>query len=169
MSLPSPEFSTVKESASHEIFMQRCLQLADLGNGYTAPNPLVGAVLVYQNRIIGEGYHQQYGASHAEVNCLKSVQPEDRLLIPASTLYVSLEPCCHFGKTPPCTDLILRERIPHVVVGCRDPFPLVSGKGIEKLLAGGVQVTYPSTRKSIPGEKPAVYNLLSERSGLILF
>jgi diaminohydroxyphosphoribosylaminopyrimidine deaminase / 5-amino-6-(5-phosphoribosylamino)uracil reductase len=143
MSLPLSQFSEIKEDASHEFFMQRCLQLAGLGAGHTAPNPLVGAVLVYRNRIIGEGYHQQYGEAHAEVNCLKSVQSNDRALIPVSTLYVSLEPCCHFGKTPPCTDLILRERIPHVVIGCRDPFPMVAGKGIEKLLAGGVQVTYP--------------------------
>ena len=143
MSRPSPQFSETKDVISHEFYMQRCLQLADLGTGYTAPNPLVGAVLVHQNRIIGEGYHQQYGEAHAEVNCLNSVQPDDRALIPGSTLFVSLEPCCHFGKTPPCTDLILRERIPRVVVGCRDPFPLVAGKGIEKLLAGGVQVTYP--------------------------
>ncbi len=152
MSLPSPQSSDVKEALSPEFFMQRCLELADLGAGYTAPNPLVGAVLVYQNRIIGEGYHQQYGESHAEVNCLNSVQPDDRALIPESTLFVSLEPCCHFGKTPPCTDLILRERISHVVVGCRDPFPLVDGKGIEKLLAGGVQVTLPIARKPIPGK-----------------
>jgi len=143
MSLPSAQFSEIKEEVLHEFFMQRCLQLAELGAGYTAPNPLVGAVLVYQNRIIGEGHHQQYGEAHAEVNCLKSVLLNDRPLIPFSTLYVSLEPCSHFGKTPPCTDLILRERIPHVVVGCRDPFPMVAGKGIEKLLAGGVRVTYP--------------------------
>ncbi len=143
MTLPSPQFSVIKDEASHEIFMQRCLQLAGLGAGYTAPNPMVGAVLVHEGRIIGEGYHQQYGEAHAEVNCLKSVPPDDRALIPASTLFVSLEPCSHFGKTPPCADLILRERIPRVVVGCRDPFPMVAGKGIEKLLAGGVQVTYP--------------------------
>jgi diaminohydroxyphosphoribosylaminopyrimidine deaminase/5-amino-6-(5-phosphoribosylamino)uracil reductase len=123
--------------------MQRCLQLADLGAGYTAPNPLVGALLVHHGRIIGEGSHLQYGAAHAEVNCLRSVKSGDRPLIPFSTLYVSLEPCCHFGKTPPCTDLILREQIPHVVIGCRDPFPLVDGKGIEKLLAAGVKVDYP--------------------------
>jgi diaminohydroxyphosphoribosylaminopyrimidine deaminase / 5-amino-6-(5-phosphoribosylamino)uracil reductase len=143
MSLPSPQISEIKEEASHEFFMQRCLQLAGLGAGYTAPNPLVGAVLVHEDRIIGEGYHQQYGEAHAEVNCLNSVPANDRALIPVSTLFVSLEPCSHFGKTPPCADLILRERIPHVVVGCRDPFPMVAGKGIEKLLAGGVQVTYP--------------------------
>ena len=108
-----------------------------------APNPMVGAVLVHENRIIGEGFHKQYGEAHAEVNCLMSVHGSDRKLIPFSTLYVSLEPCCHFGKTPPCTDLILREKIPHVVIGCRDPFTLVDGKGIEKLTAAGVKVDYP--------------------------
>jgi len=143
MSQVSSPFPEIKEDISHEFFMQRCLQLADLGAGYTAPNPLVGAILVHQGRIIGEGYHQQYGEAHAEVNCLNDVQPDDRPLIPFSTMYVSLEPCCHFGKTPPCSDLILREQIPRVVIGCRDPFPMVAGKGIEKLQAGGVQVIFP--------------------------
>jgi len=123
--------------------MQRCIQLAKLGAGYTAPNPMVGAVLVHLDRIIGEGFHKQYAEAHAEVNCLLSVRPEDRKLIPLSTLYVSLEPCCHFGKTPPCTDLILREKIRHVVIGVRDPFVQVDGKGIEKLLQAGVQVDFP--------------------------
>jgi diaminohydroxyphosphoribosylaminopyrimidine deaminase/5-amino-6-(5-phosphoribosylamino)uracil reductase len=126
-----------------EIFMKRCLKLAELGAGYTAPNPLVGAVLVHEGRILGEGYHQQYGGPHAEVNCIGSVRDADRSLIPHSSLYVSLEPCAHHGKTPPCTDLILREKIPRVVVGCRDPFIQVDGKGIEKLLAHGVRVEYP--------------------------
>ena len=121
--------------------MHRCLELALLGAGHTAPNPMVGAVLVYEDRIIGEGYHQQYGQAHAEVNCIAAVREEDRPLIAASTLYVSLEPCAHFGKTPPCADLIIEKKIPRVVVGCRDPFPQVNGKGIEKLLAAEVEVT----------------------------
>src|SRR5712664_1294123 len=120
--------------------MYRCLELARLGAGHVAPNPMVGAVLVFEDRIIGEGYHQLYGQAHAEVNCVASVREEDRALIPQSTMYVSLEPCAHFGKTPPCADLIIRERIPRVVVGCRDPFPQVNGKGIEKLRAAGVLV-----------------------------
>lgn len=102
---------------------------------------MVGAVLVHGDRIIGEGYHQVYGQAHAEVNCIASVKEEDRPLIRESTIYVSLEPCAHFGKTPPCADLIIREGIPRVVVGCRDPFPEVDGKGIEKLRAAGVEVT----------------------------
>lgn len=122
------------------LYMQRCLDLAVKGAGYVAPNPMVGAVLVHDNRIIGEGYHRQYGEAHAEVNCIQSVSPEDRPLISSSTLYVSLEPCAHYGKTPPCSDLIIQYAIPKVVVGCRDPFPEVDGKGISKLLAAGVEV-----------------------------
>lgn len=120
--------------------MHRCLELARLGAGHVAPNPMVGAVLVHEGRIIGEGYHQLYGQAHAEVNCIASVRDEDRVLIPRSTIYVSLEPCAHFGKTPPCADLIIREQIPRVVVGCRDPFPEVDGKGIGKMRAAGISV-----------------------------
>lgn len=123
-----------------EQYMQRCLQLAAKGSGQVAPNPMVGAVLVYQNRIIGEGYHKEYGKAHAEVNCLASVKPADRILIPESTLYVSLEPCAHHGKTPPCADLIIREGIKKVVVATRDPFDEVNGKGIEKLQQAGIEV-----------------------------
>ncbi len=124
----------------HEIYMSRCLQLAELGRHNTAPNPMVGSVLVYNNRIIGEGYHEVYGKDHAEVNCIRSVREEDKALIEHSTLYVSLEPCAHFGKTPPCADLIIDNKIPEVVVGCRDPFVQVDGKGIEKLQQAGVNV-----------------------------
>lgn len=125
---------------SPEIYMHRCLELARLGAGHVAPNPMVGAVLVHGERIIGEGYHEVYGQAHAEVSCIASVRDEDRALIPRSTIYVSLEPCAHFGKTPPCADLIIREGIPRVVVGCRDPFPQVDGKGIGKMQAAGISV-----------------------------
>jgi diaminohydroxyphosphoribosylaminopyrimidine deaminase / 5-amino-6-(5-phosphoribosylamino)uracil reductase len=121
-------------------YMQRCLELAARGAGYTAPNPMVGAVLVHENRIIGEGWHKQYGEAHAEVNCIASVKEHDTHLISQSTLYVSLEPCAHMGKTPPCADLIIRYKIPVVIIGCRDPFKEVNGKGIEKLEAAGVKV-----------------------------
>ncbi len=124
-------------------FMRRCFQLAESGAGYVSPNPLVGAVLVHNGIIIGEGYHANYGGSHAEVNCLASVIPDERHLIPDATLYVSLEPCVHHGKTPPCTDLIIRENISKVIIGCRDPFIEVNGKGIEKLRANSVIVQYP--------------------------
>ena len=123
--------------------MRRCIELAKTGAGSVAPNPMVGAVLVYQDRIIGEGYHMQYGQAHAEVNCINSVGAADKALVPASTLYVSLEPCAHFGKTPPCADRIIAEKINRVVIGCRDPFKEVNGKGIEKLLAAGTTVVQP--------------------------
>jgi diaminohydroxyphosphoribosylaminopyrimidine deaminase/5-amino-6-(5-phosphoribosylamino)uracil reductase len=122
--------------------MYRCLHLAQLGAGTVAPNPLVGAVLVHDDQIIGEGYHRQFGGPHAEVNCIYSVKDEDREKIPHAVLYVSLEPCAHYGKTPPCTDLIISQKIPAVVIGCRDPFEAVNGKGIEKLRAAGVDVQY---------------------------
>ncbi|HZH37091.1 MAG TPA: bifunctional diaminohydroxyphosphoribosylaminopyrimidine deaminase/5-amino-6-(5-phosphoribosylamino)uracil reductase RibD [Flavisolibacter sp.] len=124
-----------------EQYMHRCLQLAQLAAGDVAPNPMVGAVLVHEGKIIGEGYHQQYGKAHAEINCLASIAAEDLHLVSSSTLYVSLEPCAHFGKTPPCADLLIEKKIPRVVVGCRDPFPEVNGKGIEKLRAAGVDVS----------------------------
>jgi diaminohydroxyphosphoribosylaminopyrimidine deaminase/5-amino-6-(5-phosphoribosylamino)uracil reductase len=123
-----------------EQYMFRCFELAQKAAGYVAPNPMVGAVLVYKGRIIGEGYHQSYGGPHAEVNCLSSVAESDKPFISASVLYVSLEPCSHHGKTPPCADMIIRESIPEVVIGCRDPFPLVNGSGIEKLIRSGVSV-----------------------------
>ena len=132
--------------------MYRCLQLAKLGAGSVAPNPMVGAVLVFDDRIIGEGYHQRYGEAHAEPNCIQhAVENGHGDLLSRSTLYVSLEPCVHFGKTPPCADLIIRKQIPKVVVGCRDPFKEVDarlndtvaqGKGIEKLRSAGVEVAF---------------------------
>jgi diaminohydroxyphosphoribosylaminopyrimidine deaminase / 5-amino-6-(5-phosphoribosylamino)uracil reductase len=121
-------------------YMQRCLELAKMGAGNVAPNPMVGAVLVYNDKIIGEGWHQQYGEAHAEVNCIASVKVEDKEFISQSTLYVSLEPCAHFGKTPPCADLIIKHKIPKVVIGCRDSFKEVDGKGMEKLKSAGVEV-----------------------------
>lgn len=126
---------------SDEIFIHRCLQLADLAQGNVAPNPMVGAVLVHQDKIIGEGYHKKYGEPHAEVNCIYAVLPQHQHLIADSTLYVSLEPCAHFGKTPPCADLIIEKKINKVVIGCRDPFVQVNGKGIENLQSAGVDVT----------------------------
>ena len=129
---------------SHEIYMQRCLDLAALGMGNVNPNPMVGAVIVHNDTVIGEGYHQQYGKAHAEVNAVNQVLANftnaDELL-KESTIYVSLEPCAHYGKTPPCADLIIKHRIPKVVVGCRDPFDQVDGKGIGKLKDAGIEVT----------------------------
>ena len=129
---------------SHEIYMQRCLELAALGADFVSPNPMVGAVIVYEGKIIGEGYHRRYGQAHAEVNAVNMVverYADHARLLGQSTIYVSLEPCAHHGKTPPCADLIIKHQIPRVVVGCRDPFAQVDGKGIEKLIAAGVEVT----------------------------
>lgn len=128
------------DSSSDEFYMQRCLQLAKLGAGHVAPNPMVGAVLVHRGRIIGEGYHQLFGFAHAEVNCVNAVPAEDQHLIPAATMYVSLEPCAHHGKTPPCADLIVSRGIREVVIGCVDTFSAVSGKGIAILKNAGITV-----------------------------
>ena len=124
-----------------ERYMTRCLQLAVLGAGNVAPNPMVGAVLVYEDRIIGEGCHEKYGSAHAEVNCIASVKNDDIQLIEKSTLYVSLEPCNHYGKTPPCSELIIDKKIPKVLIGCKDILKDVAGKGILKLQRAGVDVT----------------------------
>jgi diaminohydroxyphosphoribosylaminopyrimidine deaminase/5-amino-6-(5-phosphoribosylamino)uracil reductase len=125
---------------NEEIYMQRCLELAKLGIGNVSPNPMVGSLLIHEGRIIGEGYHMQYGKAHAEVNCIENVADEDKKLISRSTLFVSLEPCAHYGKTPPCVDLILAHKISKVVIGCIDPFSKVDGKGIDKLKSAGVEV-----------------------------
>ena len=122
-------------------FMQRCIQLARNGLLNAAPNPMVGAVIVCDGRIIGEGYHVRCGEGHAEVNAIASVRPEDLPLLPKSTIYVSLEPCAHYGKTPPCAQLIIDKGIRHCVVGCVDPFAKVHGKGIQMLRDAGVEVT----------------------------
>lgn len=125
-------------------YISRCLQLARLGAYYVAPNPMVGAVLVHgegeKARIIGEGWHKQYGGPHAEVNCFASLKPANEPLIPDCTLYVSLEPCSHYGKTPPCADLIIRKGVKRVVVGSLDPNPQVSGHGIQRLRENGIEV-----------------------------
>jgi diaminohydroxyphosphoribosylaminopyrimidine deaminase/5-amino-6-(5-phosphoribosylamino)uracil reductase len=123
----------------HEQYIKRCLQLAKNGLGTTYPNPLVGSVIVYENKIIGEGWHLKSGSAHAEVNAINSVK--NKSLLKKATIYVSLEPCSHFGKTPPCSDLIISNDIPNVVIGTKDPFIEVSGKGIAKLIEAGKNVT----------------------------
>lgn len=125
--------------AKDSTYMQRCLQLALKGEGYTRPNPMVGAVIVHNNVIIGEGYHRKYGGAHAEVNAVNSVK--NPALLSQSTLYVSLEPCSHYGKTPPCAELIVSKKIPRVVVAVQDPNPHVAGNGIRLLREAGVEVT----------------------------
>ena len=123
---------------TQEAYMKRCLQLAAKGTGNVAPNPMVGCVIVYQDKIIGEGYHQKYGEAHAEVNAINTV--ENKELLKNATLYVNLEPCAHYGKTPPCADLIIEHKIPYVIIGSIDTNSLVSGKGIEKLAKAGIDV-----------------------------
>ena len=124
-----------------QTFMQRCLQLAQNGQRNARPNPMVGAVIVCGDRIIGEGYHVRCGEGHAEVNAFASVRQEDEPLISQSTIYVSLEPCAHYGKTPPCAELIVRKGVRRCVVGCIDPFAKVSGRGVEMLREAGIEVT----------------------------
>lgn len=121
-----------------EKYMRRALQLAKLGAGRVSPNPMVGCVIVHDDTIIGEGYHQQYGEAHAEVNAVSSVK--DASLFPESTVYVTLEPCAHFGKTPPCADLLVSKKVKKVVIAIQDPFMKVNGAGIKKLKNGGVEV-----------------------------
>ena len=121
-----------------EKYMARCIELAKGGRGNVSPNPMVGAVVVHKGRIIGEGFHRKCGEAHAEVNAIASVKDES--LLKDSTIYVSLEPCSHYGKTPPCAELIIRKGIPRVVVGCLDPFPEVSGRGVRMLREAGVEV-----------------------------
>ncbi|MEG1915770.1 MAG: bifunctional diaminohydroxyphosphoribosylaminopyrimidine deaminase/5-amino-6-(5-phosphoribosylamino)uracil reductase RibD [Muribaculaceae bacterium] len=122
-----------------EIYMRRALQLARLGEGSVSPNPMVGAVIVHSGKIIGEGYHRKFGTAHAEVNAIAAVA--NKSLLKDSTLYVTLEPCSHYGKTPPCSKLIINDEIPRVVVGCLDPYAKVSGRGVAMLREAGVKVT----------------------------
>lgn len=119
-------------------YMQRALQLARLGAGSVSPNPMVGCVIVYDGKIIGEGWHRKYGEGHAEVNAVNSV--EDKTLLSESEVYVTLEPCSHYGKTPPCADLLIKHQVKKVIVCNHDPNPLVAGKGIEKLRQAGIEV-----------------------------
>ena len=119
-----------------EDYMKLALKLAHKGQGYVSPNPMVGALLVKKDKIIGQGYHRKYGAAHAEINAIQNTRTD----VAGATLYVTLEPCCHHGQTPPCTDAIIKNKIARVVVGSVDPNPLVSGQGINRLQANGIKV-----------------------------
>ena len=123
-----------------EKYMKRCIQLAQNGMLNAQPNPMVGAVIVYDDKIIGEGYHVRCGEGHAEVNACASVKPENEYLLKESTIYVSLEPCSHYGKTPPCADLLVSKGFKRCVIGCQDPFAKVQGRGIQKLKDAGIEV-----------------------------
>ncbi len=130
---------------SHETFMKRCIELAKQGFGKVAPNPMVGCVVVHNGIVIGEGYHQKLGDAHAEVNAINSVH--HRTLLQDAALYTNLEPCLHFGRTPPCTNLIIENKIKQVIIGTTDTNPLVKGKGIEKLINAGVDVKVGTLEK----------------------
>lgn len=132
---------TFVNMTNDEKYMLRCLQLAANGIQGARPNPMVGAVIVAEDRIIGEGYHVRCGEGHAEVNAFASVRAEDERLLRDATVYVSLEPCAHYGKTPPCADLIVRKGVRRVVVGCVDPFAEVQGRGIARIRQAGIEVT----------------------------
>ena len=125
-------------SSNEELLMKRCINLAKKGIGRTSPNPMVGAIIVHDNQIIGEGYHKKFGENHAEVDAIKNVK--NKSLLKNSTLYVNLEPCNHTGKTPPCCDFIIKNRIPNVIIGSTDPNPKVSGRGIQKLKKNNIMV-----------------------------
>ena len=129
----------MKQQSIDEMYMSRCIQIATNGLGITYPNPFVGSVIVHNNKIIGEGFTSEYGGPHAEVNAINSVKNPE--LLKESTLYVTLEPCSHHGKTPPCADLIIKKEIPRVVIGTLDPFSKVNGQGYLRLLKNGVDVT----------------------------
>lgn len=132
----------MKQEETDEIYMRRCLQLARNGQQLAKPNPMVGAVIVSKDgRIIGEGYHVRCGEGHAEVNAFASVRKEDEALLHEATVYVSLEPCSHYGKTPPCADLIISKGVRRVVCGCIDPFSKVQGRGVKRLREAGIDVT----------------------------
>ena len=135
------EISVSQQAVIDERYMQRCMQLAECGLLTTRPNPMVGAVIVARQRIIGEGYHVRCGEGHAEVNAFASVNKSDEQLLHEATIYVSLEPCAHYGKTPPCADLIISKGVRRVVVGCVDPFAKVHGKGIQRIREAGIEVT----------------------------
>ena len=123
---------------SDELYMRRVLELAELGYGMVNPNPMVGCVIVKGNQIIGEGWHQSYGEAHAERNAVERVQNQEDII--GSTVYVNLEPCSHFGKTPPCSDLLIRHRVKRVVISNIDPNPLVDGVGIRRMREAGIEV-----------------------------
>jgi len=123
---------------NEDFFLNKCIEIARLGIGNVSPNPMVGSVIVYRGEVIGEGYHKKYGSDHAEVNAINSVK--DKSLLSKSTLYVNLEPCSHFGKTPPCSDFIIKHKIPKVVIGCMDTYSEVDGTGIKKMRNSGIDV-----------------------------
>ncbi|KAB1159552.1 bifunctional diaminohydroxyphosphoribosylaminopyrimidine deaminase/5-amino-6-(5-phosphoribosylamino)uracil reductase RibD [Tenacibaculum aiptasiae] len=151
---------------NHEKYIKRCLELAEKGIGTARPNPSVGAVVVYQDRIIGEGYTSDYGGNHAEVNAIHAVKNKEQLK--EATIYVTLEPCSHYGKTPPCADLIVRSQIPNVVIGCIDTNSLVAGKGVERLRKAGCSVTVGVLEKECKEQHKRFFTVQNKKRPYII-
>ncbi len=149
--------------------MQRALELAEQGLGYVRPNPLVGCVIVHQERILGEGFHQIYGGPHAEVNAISSVKEASSALLPESTLYVTLEPCAHYGKTPPCAALLVKHKVKRVVIATLDPNPLVAGKGVEILQKAGIEVAVGFMEKEAQWQNRRFFTYINEKRPYIIF
>lgn len=145
-------------------YMTRAIRLAQKGRGYTNPNPLVGAVIVKDGRIIGEGYHEMYGGLHAERNAIKSLKEPAE----GATIYVTLEPCCHYGKTPPCTEAIIENKIAHVVIGSRDPNPKVAGKGVRALREAGIRVTEDYMRSECDRLNPIFFHYITTNTPYVV-
>lgn len=146
--------------------MQRCLHLAEKGRSTVAPNPMVGCVIVHQNKIIGEGWHQKAGQPHAEVNAIANVK--DKALLKKSTIYVSLEPCNHYGRTPPCAHLLVAQGVKRVVVGCKDPFEKVNGSGIETLRQAGIEVVVGVLEKACQRQNERFFTFHQQKRPYIL-
>lgn len=149
---------------AEEQFMKRAIELAKLGEGWTAPNPLVGAVVVKNGRVIGEGYHRKYGELHAERNALAACTEDPA----GATLYVTLEPCCHYGKTPPCTEIIIEKKIAKVVIGSRDPNPKVAGKGARILREHGIEVVEDYMREACDALNPVFFHYITTKTPYVV-
>lgn len=149
---------------AEEQFMKRAIELAKQGSGWTAPNPLVGAVVVKNGRVIGEGYHRKYGELHAERNALAACSEDPA----GTTLYVTLEPCCHYGKTPPCTEIIIEKKIAKVVIGSRDPNPKVAGKGARILREHGIEVVEDYMREACDALNPVFFHYITTKTPYVV-
>lgn len=149
-----------------EVMMQRCLQLAAMGAGYTAPNPMVGCVVLHHGLIVGEGFHERYGSAHAEVNAIEQVK--DKTLLSECTVYVSLEPCAHTGKTPPCVDLLIHHKVKRVVVATVDPFVKVNGEGIKRLRDNGIEVSVGVLEKEAQQLNKYFFHFIEKKSPYVI-
>lgn len=149
-----------------ELYMRRAIELAEWGRGKVSPNPMVGCVIVHENKIIGEGYHQVYGGPHAEPNAINSVANQD--LLSESTVYVSLEPCAHWGKTPPCTNLLVEKKVKKVVIGAIDSNPLVGGKGVQILKQAGIEVVTGVLEKNVREQNKRFFTFIEKKRPYVI-